>query len=461
MSAHSLVAEQNVIGSCLIDDQAFWSVSDLLTGADFFDARNRFIWQAISALAALKHPLDVVTLGDALASKGLTEQAGGAEYIYGLARDTASAYNARAYAEIVAAKSLERRVVDAGARIAMLSGQDALQDAQEILGGVCDNIASPTVSAAGAMKALVKIMREQTERTTDMLGVPTGLPMLDDMTAGLREGDLVLIAGRPSMGKSLLAMQLALHAAQSGSPAHVVTLEMPTHQCLQRMISAVSNVPFERVMDAKKLEECDWHRVAIASEQVGKLPLYFDDDVYDLPKILARIRQSHAAHGTRVVVVDYLSFMRMPKAERNDLAVQAITRELKATAKALKITIILVAQLNRSLEQRSDKRPVMSDLRESGAIEQDADVILMPYRDEYYNPKSQHAGYAEILVRKQRNGRTGMVPLRTRLDVQRFEAAPEGLPELRLEDAPKPALSRGYSSAKVREIGYDRMTGND
>ena len=437
MIAHSLAAEQNVLGSCLIDDQAFWQVSDILTGADFYDERNRFVWQALSAIAALRTPMDVVTVGDALQAHGLVESAGGMAYLYDLARDTASSYNVRAYAEIVAAKSLERKVSDAGAKIAKLSGPESLQDAQAILSAVCDHVASPTISVGKAMSNLVKVMRAQAERTTDMLGIPYGFPMLDDMTAGLRECDLVLIAGRPSMGKSLLALQIALHSAQFGAPAHIITLEMPTTQCMQRLIACASDVPFDRVMDAKKLIDGDWHKVTIASEDIGKIPLYFDDDVYDLPKVLSRIRQAHAAHGTRVVVIDYLSFMRMPKAERNDLAIQTITRELKATAKALKITIILVSQLNRGLEQRSDKRPVMSDLRESGAIEQDADVILMPYRDEYHHPDSPHKGYAEILIRKQRNGPTGMVPLRTRFDVQRFEAAPEGLPEVVKDEKPK------------------------
>lgn len=451
MSAHSLVAEQNVLGSCLIDEQAYWQVSDILNGPDFYDERNRFVWQALSALATLRKPMDVVTVGDALQAHGLVESAGGMAYLYDLARETASAYNVRAYAEIVASKALQRRVSDAGAKIAKLSGPESLQDAQAILSGVCDHLASPTVHVAGAMKSLVKLMREQTERTSDLLGIPYGFPMLDDMTAGLREGDLVLIAGRPSMGKSLLALQVALNCAQYGAPAHVFSLEMPTVQCVQRMISCCSGVPFDRVMDAKKLEEMDWHKVSRASEDVGKLPLYFDDDIYDLPKVLSRIRQAHASHGIRVVVIDYLSFMRMPKAERNDLAIQAITRELKATAKALKITIILVSQLNRGVEQRTDKYPVMADLRESGAIEQDADVILMPYRDEYYHKDSPHKGYAEILIRKQRNGRTGSVPLRTRFDVQRFESAPEGLPaKVEAEDKPR-GFGRLVSNQNWRE----------
>lgn len=449
MTTHSKEAEQNTIGACLIDASAFWQVSDVLSESDFWLAEHRAIWAAMAALAPADRPLDFIIVGDWLRARQMLEAAGGEEYLIKLARHTASSANARAYAEIVAAKSLQRRVADAGTKIAKLKGDDALLDAQAILGGVSDNIASPTTTAKQAMKQLVMLMAEQTERTTELLGVPTGFPMLDDMTAGLRAGDLVLIAGRPSMGKSLLAMQLALHSAQCGFAAHVVSLEMTVIQCVQRMVSNLSGVPFDHIMDAKKIEEWEWGRVSNAEAEIATLPLYFDDEVSDLPKILARIRQVHAAHNSRVVVVDYLSFIRPPKAERPDLAIQTITRELKATAKALDITIILVSQLSRKVEERMDKRPIQSDLRESGAIEQDADVILMCYRDEYYNADSPHRGFAEVLIRKQRNGRIGMVPLKALLNIQRFEGAPDGLPAITAE----PVKQRGFSRiGKSRQI---------
>lgn len=438
MSAHSPLAEQNVIGACLISDSAFWEVSDLITTSDFFDGWCREMWALIGDLRKANQPADAVTIGELAQTRGSNHGVDFASVVQ-CANNTPSANSVRAYAEVVASKAVQRRVADAGAKIAKLTGDDALMDAQAILGGVSDNLASPTTTAKQAMKQLVKLMHEQTERTTELLGVPTGFPMLDDMTAGLRAGDLVLIAGRPSMGKSLLAMQLALNSAREGFAAHVVSLEMPVMQCVQRMVSCLSEVPFEHVMDAKKIQEWEWARVANAESDIAALNLFFDDDVYDLPKILARIRQVHAAHNTRVVVVDYLSFIRAPSAERNDLAIQAITRELKATAKALGITVILVAQLNRGVEKRSesDKRPVMSDLRESGAIEQDADLIMMCYRDGYYNPESPHKDFAEILIRKQRNGRTGMVPLLARLDIQRFQAAPDGLPHIAKKEPEK------------------------
>jgi replicative DNA helicase len=271
-------------------------------------------------------------------------------------------------------------------------------------------------------------MQTQSDRVTDLTGVSTGFPMLDDMTAGLQARDLVLIAGRPSMGKSLLAMQLAYTAAKAGHTAHIVTLEMSAAQCVLRLIAAESEVLFDHVRDAKRLHDSEWPKVVSAGAKVGALPLFFDEDVYDLRSIVARIRQVHMQSGTRIVVVDYLQLIRGPKAERHDLLIAEITREFKLLAKALGITIILLSQLNRDVELRADKRPGMADLRDSGSIEQDADVVLMIYRDGYYNPESPNKDFAEVLIRKQRQGQTGTVPLHTRFSIQRFDSAPEGLP---------------------------------
>lgn len=447
MSAFSIQAEQGVIGACMIDPQAYWQIADLLTASDFWDQRHRFLWNALTGLAKDEKPFDAVTVGDHLRSTNTEEEAGGIGYVINLANTTPSASAIRTYAEIVAEKAQERRVSDAGRAIAALSGKTALIDAQAILGAIADKVSAKTQSVKEAMGALVRLMHDQTERESELLGVPYGFPMLDAMTAGMHKGDLVLVAGRPSMGKSLFAMQIGMNAAKSGAPTHIVTLEMPTVQCMQRLISAVSNVPFDHVRDAKTIEEWEWPAISRAGSDVAALPLYFDDDVYELQKILARIRQVHASHGTRIVVIDYLTFMRMPKADTQALAVQEVTRELKALAKALGITIVLVSQLNRGLEGRADKKPVLSDLRESGAIEQDADVVMMIHREDYHNENSPLKGYAEILIRKQRNGPCGSVPLKAEFHVQRFDSAPEGLPATaeprkqgfgRLKAAPEP-----------------------
>lgn len=455
MTAHSIQAEESVIGACMIDETAYWRVSDVLTTADFWDGNCRALWELIGGLHKVNRPVDPVTIGDLIRAQGWANAKELDNFVFDLARNTPGSANVRAYAEIVAKKAQQRRVADAGTRIAKLSGDDALAEAQAILGAVENRQAVHTQTAKDAVRDLVKLMHSQSERSGSLLGVTTGIAGLDAMTCGLCRKDLVIVAGRPSMGKTLLGLGMAMACAESGETAHFVTLEMSTSQCLQRLVSAKASVPHDEVRDAKRIREESWHRVAVASETIAELPLFFDESVRDLASLVARITQVHAAHGTRIVVIDYLSHVPMPKAERQDLAVQEVTRELKRIAKRLDITVVLICQLNRGVEGRADKRPVLSDLRESGAIEQDADVVLMPYRDEYYNADSPHKGYAEILIRKQRNGELGSVPVRAELAYQRFTDAPDGLPSAPvLEHKP-----RGFG--RMRSIGHDRRAGND
>ena len=457
MTAHSIRAEEGVIGACMIDERVYWRVADVLTEADFFDVRCRSLFDLIGGLLKAGRPVDAVTIGDLIRSRNLPDAADLIGYVIDVADATPSSANARTYAEIVAAKATQRRVADAGTRIARLTGDDAFPEAQAILAAVQTRQSSVTKSVKAAIGDLVKLMASQAERDGSLLGVTTGIAGLDALTCGLCAKDLVIVAGRPSMGKTVLGLGLATASAKAGHPAHVITLEMSTSQCLQRIISAESSIPHDAIRDAKKIQEEHWHRLTIASEAVGEFPLFFDDAVRDFASLIARITQVHATHGTRIIVIDYLSHIPPPKAERHDLALQEITRALKALAKRLDITVVLICQLNRGVEGRADKRPVLSDLRESGAIEQDADVVLMPYRDEYYNADSPHRGYAEILIRKQRNGELGSVPVRAELTFQRFVDAPDGLPSMpAIEHKPR---ERGFG--RVRSIGLDRRAGND
>lgn len=446
---NALRAEESVIGACLVDASAYWRAADVITDSDFTDNRCRALWGLIGDLCRANRPVDAVTLGDLFVARKTPNARDWLGYVIDLANSTPSATSIRSYAEIIASRTIERRVREAGKAISGLSGDSALTEAQGLLGAIVNRSGGKTQTAKSAMGDLVKIMEAQAERDGSLLGITTGLADLDAKTCGMCAGDLWLIAGRPSMGKSVLGLQLAYAAADAGAPAYVLTLEMATHQCLQRLISAQSNIPHNIVRDAKLMQEEHWPRVARVAEYIGALPLYFDAAVRDLPSIIARIRQLVAAHGIRIVVIDYLSQIITPRAERNDLAIQEITRELKAVAKALGITVVLLSQLNRGVEQRPDKRPVMSDLRESGAIEQDADVIMMPYRDEYYFPDSQHKGYAEIIIRKQRNGEIGTVPVRSELAYQRFADAPDGLPKIVTQTEERPA--RGFNKSNWRK----------
>lgn len=412
-------AEMSVLGGVLVDPQAFWKVSDIVRAEQFSRADSRLLWTTIDGMIRRGEASDAVTVGEinpALADLALQ-----------CANDVFSTANIRAYAEIVADRWLAREVSKSGNAIATVegNGKERLAEAQGIIGALVSGIAGKSKPIKEVMAERVATMQAQCDRSGKLMGITTGLPTLDTMTAGWQPGQLVIIAGRPSMGKTLLGLQFATVAAMHDAPAHIVTLEMSASDCFARQQSWLSRIPFERVRDARSMVEEDWPRMVQACDDLSKLPIVFDDACYDLSQIVARIRQAHAQQRTKLVLVDYLTYIRMPKADSASLAVQEITRELKMTAKALGITIILISQLNRSVEARSDKRPLMSDLRESGAIEQDADIVLMPYRDEYYSPDSPHKGFAELLIRKQRNGITGMVPLFSRLDIQRFEEAEE------------------------------------
>lgn len=440
MTAFSVDAEEGVIGSCMLDDQAYWTIAGIVGVSDFHDQRCRALFELIGDLVKLSKPVDPVTIGELITSRRSDKSL--FSYVLGIANSTPSALNIKTYAEIVAKKAVERRVVAAGAQIASLYGDDALSNAQAILAAITTKQAIATKNIKSAMKDLVKLMKDQAERDGALLGVTTGLSDLDEKTLGLCEGDLVIIAGRPSMGKTLLAICIAMASAKSGLPAHFFTLEMSTSQCLLRIISAEGSIPHSSLRDAKHVHEEHWHRIANVSEDIGLLPLYFDESIRDLDALEARIIQLHATNKTRLVVIDQLSHIPPPKADRSDLAIQEITRRLKALAKRLNITVVLVCQLNRSVEARADKKPVLSDLRESGAIEQDADMVLMPYRDEYYHPDSPHKGYAEILIRKQRNGEVGSVPVLAELAYQRFADAPDGLPSAPVEVESKRGFQR-------------------
>lgn len=419
-------AELSVLGGVLIDPQAFWRVSDIVRAEQFSRADSRLLWTTVEGMIRRGEASDAVTVGEV--NPALSDLA------LQCASDVFSTANIRAYADIVADRWLAREVQKSGSTIAAIEGKgkERLAEAQAIIGRLVSGIAGQSKPIKEVMAERVATMQAQCDRSGKLMGVTTGLPKLDTMTAGWQPGQLVILAGRPSMGKTLLGLQFATVAAMHEAPAHIVTLEMSASDCFARQQSWLSRIPFDRVRDARAMLEEDWPRMVGACDELSKLPIMFDDACYDLAQIVARIRQAHAQQGTKLVLVDYLTYIRMPKADSASLAVQEITRELKMTAKALGITIILISQLNRSVEARSDKRPLMSDLRESGAIEQDADIVLMPYRDEYYNPESPHKGFAELLVRKQRNGITGMVPLYSRLDIQRFEEAEE-LPDVSTE----------------------------
>lgn len=419
---HSAEAEQAIIGGVMLDNQAWDKINSKLCDTDFYRTEHRVLFRAISALAKKDQPFDVVTLLDVLTSHNELDDAGGEVYLFELANNTPSVANIAAYADIVREKSVQRQLIAVATDIADSAYNPVGRAVPELLDiaeskvfaigeqtggdGGPENIKSILVRAVEKIDALY--------HSGDALtGLATGLSDLDEMTSGLQPSDLVIVAGRPSMGKTTLVMNMAEHAAiKSGKPVLVFSMEMPSDSLAMRMMSSLGRIDQHRIRTGK-LEDEDWPRVTSAVHMLSEAPLFIDDTPALSPsEMRARARRLAKEHGSvGLIVVDYLQLMKVPGfgAESRTAEISEISRSLKSLAKELQCPVIALSQLNRGLEQRSDKRPIMSDLRESGAIEQDADLICFIYRDEVYNEDSPDKGTAEIIVAKQRNGPIGKV----------------------------------------------------
>jgi replicative DNA helicase len=431
---HSIEAEQSVLGGLMLDNNAWDQVADRVSEPDFYRQDHRLIFRSIEHLAENAEPFDVVTLSDWLKQRGELENAGSLAYLGSLAKDTPSAANIRAYAGIVREKSILRQLISVGTQISESAFNPGERDSSDILDEAEKNvfeIAEQGVrqdQAFRPIKSLLKTTLAQIEELSKqegtVTGVPTGYTELDEMTTGLQPGDLVIVAGRPSMGKTTFAMNIAEYAsAVKKIPTAVFSMEMPAEQLTMRLLSSMGRVNQGRLRTGK-LREDDWPRVASAVKLFSDVPLYIDDGAGLSPtEVRARSRRLAREHGSLgLIVLDYLQLMQSSSgAENRATEISTISRSLKALAKELSVPIIVLSQLNRSLEQRPNKRPIMSDLRESGAIEQDADIIMFIYRDEVYNPESEHKGMAEIIIAKQRNGPIGTTRLTFLGKYTRFE----------------------------------------
>jgi replicative DNA helicase len=417
---HSVQAEQSLLGGLLLDNRAWDQIADLVTEADFYRREHRLIFSATGKLIERGDPCDVITLSESLDSHGDLEDIGGLAYLGTLAKDTPSAANIRAYATIVRENSVLRQLADVGTEIAnsayFTEGRDTaalLDNAEQLVFRIADRGNSRGSGFASIKELLTKAVdRIDTLFHLDnpLTGVSTGFTDIDDMTAGLQASDLVIIAGRPSMGKTTFAMNIAEHAAIKDSiPVAVFSMEMPGEQLAMRLMSSLGRINQTKVRTGK-LDDDDWPRLTSAVSILSEAPLFIDDTPALSPtELRARARRLKREHDLGLIVIDYLQLMQVPGHKENRTGeISEISRSLKALAKELSVPVIALSQLNRSLEQRPNKRPVMSDLRESGAIEQDADVIMFIYRDEVYDEDSPDKGTAEIIIGKQRNGPIGM-----------------------------------------------------
>lgn len=430
---HSVEAEQAVLGGLMLSNGSFDAVAAIVVEADFFSEDHKLIFETMRALSAESKPLDVITLSETLQNSNQLDYAGGASYLVELANNTPSSANVAAYAQIVLERSIIRKLIIAASDIVKKGhnplGWDSnklLADAEKKLADIIEN--RPKLGGFQGVNSLLKeaVARidELFNNDADITGLSTGFSELDSMTSGWQQSDLVIIAGRPSMGKTSFAMNMVEHAILTqDKPVLVFSMEMPANQLIIRMMSSLGKIDQTR-MRSGNLAEDDWPRLSKAASRLKDRPLYIDDTPGISPMELRnRIRQLTREHGDiGMIMVDYLQLMNssVPTDNRTNEITQ-ISRELKNIAREFNCPVLALSQLSRNLEHRPNKRPINSDLRESGAIEQDADVVTFIYRDEVYNEETDDKGVAEIIIGKQRNGPIGTCKLTFLGKYTRFE----------------------------------------
>ncbi|MEI7916595.1 MAG: replicative DNA helicase [Methylophilaceae bacterium] len=435
---NSVEAEQSVLGGLLLENESLDKIADILNQSDFYRHDHRLIYTHITKLIEQNRPADIVTVAESLENSAELSSVGGIAYLGALAQNTPTAANIRRYAEIVRERSIMRKLVEVGSGIAESAYNPQGRDAQQLLDEAEAKIFQIAESGNRGNQGFVNIQTllpqvadridflYQRENQGSVTGIPTGFDDLDERTSGFQPGDLIIVAGRPSMGKTAFSLNIAENVAlDSKKPVAVFSMEMGATQLATRMIGSVGRLDQHRMRNGN-LEDEDWVRLTTALGKLNDAPIFIDEGAglssFD---VRARARRLHRqTGGLGLIVVDYLQLMAGTSgraSENRATEISEISRSLKSLAKELNVPVVALSQLNRSVEQRPDKRPVMSDLRESGAIEQDADLILFIYRDEVYNPDSEDKGMAEIIIAKQRNGPIGRIRLTFLGQHTRFE----------------------------------------
>ncbi len=429
-------AEQSVLGGMLLDNEAINRVIELIRPDDFYREAHRRIYQTVLTLYQRNEPVDLVTLTSALKEDGALDAIGGAAYLAALVDRVPSAAHIASYAKIVRQKSVLRCLIEGATEIVERGYReegnvDEFVDAAE---GIILEVAQRRVRQGFSevreiVKDSFKAIEQLYERKELVTGVPTGYRELDKITCGFQRSDLIIIAGRPSMGKTAFALNIAEHAAvEAGVTCAIYSLEMSKEQLVQRMLCSRAEVDASKLRGGF-LSESDWPKLTRAAGLLSEAPIFIDDTpALNVLEVRAKARRLQREHGLGLIVVDYLQLMSgVGRIESREREISEISRALKGLAKELNVPVIALSQLNRGVESRQDKRPQLSDLRESGAIEQDADVIGFIYRDEMYNRESPDAGKAEVIIGKQRNGPTGHVMLAFRNNITRFDDLAHGM----------------------------------
>jgi len=438
MQPHSAEAEQSVLGGLLLSADGWDVVAELVSDSDFYRLGHRLIFRQIARLAEAAEPVDVITVADKLQAADELDAAGGLPYLAELAQNTPSASNIRAYAQVVRERASLRKLIEAAQEIAESGFNPEGRKSDELIDQAERRIMQIGEEGpkSGGPQDVNPLLKSALTRIEDLFqsggaitGISTGFIELDNMTSGLQDSDLVIVAGRPSMGKTAFAMNLVEHAVlNQEKPILVFSMEMPADSLIIRMLSSIGRIDQTRLRNGK-LEQEDWPKLSAAVTKLKDVPLYIDDTPALTPtEVRSRARRVAREHGgLGMIMVDYLQLMQVAgSSEGRTAEISEISRSLKAIAKEFKVPMVALSQLNRSLEQRPNKRPVNSDLRESGAIEQDADVIMFIYRDEVYHEESEEKGIAEIIIGKQRNGPIGICRLAFIGQYTRFENLARG-----------------------------------
>ncbi len=419
---HNIEAEQAVLGGVLIDNSIFHQLLEILKPEDFYHPAHRIIFNSFIKLYSKNKPIDLITLKEILEKEEKLEEVGGVVYLASLMENLVPSANALHYAEIVREKAIKRELISGGAKIITLAyefeedTESLLDQAEQTIFSISESRVLPNFKSS---KQLINEVFEQLsarfEKKELITGIPTGYKKLDELTGGLQKSDLIIIAGRPSMGKTAFGLNIGVRAAvKYNIPVAIFSLEMSMEQLMMRMLCARAKVELKKLRTGF-LDDDDWAKLYEAADELSKASIFIDDTPALEPlELRARCRRLKSEHDLGLVIIDYLQLMHVPqKKDSREQEISYISRNLKALAKEIDVPVVALAQLNRKVEERKDKRPMLSDLRESGAIEQDADVIIFLYRDEVYNKKEDNPkkGIAEIIIGKQRNGPIGSLEL--------------------------------------------------
>jgi len=433
---YDLLAEQSALGGMLLSKDAVADVTGLLRGPDFYVPKHEVIYEAVLALYARGEPTDAITVTDQLTKMGDLQRAGGAEYLHTITSIVPTAANASYYAEIVAEKALLRRLVEAGTRIVQMgyAGEgeavDLVNSAQsEIYGVTGADQANDYVPLSDAVTAAIEEIEKAKMSEGGMMGVPTGFAELDEKTNGFAAGQMIIVAARPAMGKSTLALDIARSGSVgAGATTVFFSLEMGRAEIAMRLLAAEASIPMQTLRKGA-LDQRDFTKLAATQARINEAPLFIDDSPnLTLVEIRAKCRRLKQRHNLKMVVIDYLQLLSSGKrVESRQQEVSEFSRALKLLSKELEVPVVALSQLNRASEQRSDKMPAISDLRESGSLEQDADMVILLHRESSYEKDNPRAGEADLILAKQRNGPTGTVTVAFQGHYSRFQDMPSGL----------------------------------